>query len=75
MKIYGYSCDDKTETLLELSNVGICFENIEEAQKFADFANECVGEMKSLGEEYDHIHFAGGETPDITIERLVNDES
>ena len=75
MKLYGYANGDSTETLLELDTVAICFQNPEDARKFADFANGCAEKMTDMGDDYDHVHFAGGQTPDITIERLLNANS
>ena len=72
MKLYGYANGDNADTLLELNNVAICFQHPEDARKFADFANACADEMTAMGDDYDHVHFAGGETPDITIERLLD---
>mgnify|MGYP003644519313 CR=1 FL=1 len=70
VKIYGYAKGDSSETLLELDEVSICLEDAEAASKFADFAKACADEMAALGDDYDHVHFAGGETPDIIIARL-----
>lgn len=72
MKLYGYANGDESETLLELDTVSICFQSYEEAGKFADFADACAKEMIVMGDDYDHVHYAGGETPDITIERLLD---
>ncbi len=72
MKLYGYANGDDSEALLELESVSICFQGPEAARKFADFANACANEMKAMGDNYDHVHFAGGERSDITIERLLD---
>ena len=72
MKLYGYAKGDNIEELLEFDQVSICFQNAETARKFADFAVTCADEMAAKGDDYDHVHFAGGETPDITIERLLS---
>ena len=72
MKLYGYANGDDSETLLELDAVSICFQSPEDVRKFADFANACADEMAAMGDDYDHVHFAGGETPDITIAKLLD---
>jgi len=72
LKLYGYANADGNDKLLEMKSVAICFQSPEGARKFADFVNACAEEMKALGTDYDHVHFAGGDIPDITIERLVD---
>ena len=75
MKLYGYANGDNADTLLELNNVAICFQHPEDARKFANFAMACADKMTAMGDAYDHVHFGGGETPDITIEQLVGSNS
>ncbi len=72
MKLYGYS-SGKDDRLEEIKSVSLCFESHVEAQKFADFANECAKKMKDWGDDYDHEHFAGGELADIVISRLATE--
>ncbi|MEL6563924.1 MAG: hypothetical protein AAFQ59_05735 [Pseudomonadota bacterium] len=72
MKLYGYANGDVSQKVLELDSVAICFESPEEARGFAKFAQSCAEDMRRSGDDYDHEHFAGGEVPDITIERLLD---
>jgi len=58
---------------VELDGVAICFHTAEEAMKFAEFALFCAKDMKRHGDDWDHEHFAGGEVPDITINRLYDE--
>jgi hypothetical protein len=58
--------------------VSVCFDNPEEAERFADFAIQCTSDMKAMGDSYDHEHlidfddkqFPYGK-PDIVIARLL----
>lgn len=71
MKLFGFASDNEHNSIIEMKVVAICFESPEHAQKFATFAKECAEKMLVLGDDYNHEHFAGGQHPDITIERLV----
>ncbi|WP_372572457.1 hypothetical protein [Ruegeria jejuensis] len=77
MKIYGYENGDDSGKLLDLSEVSICFESSEEAERFADFAVRCANNMKAMGNGYDHEHLIDfdekqfpSSKPDIVIARL-----
>ncbi len=72
MKLYG-CLSGKDDQLEKIKSVSLCFESHAEAQKFADFADECAKKMKAWGEDYDHEHFAGGELADIVIARLATE--
>lgn len=73
MKLYGHADGIKTETSLELNGVAICFHTANEAMRFAEFALSCAKEMELHGDDWDHEHFDGGKVPDITINRLYNE--
>ena len=70
MKLYGHSKSISDDTSVELDGVVICFHPAEEAIKVAEFALSCAEDLKRHGDDWDHEHFADGEVPDITINRL-----
>jgi hypothetical protein len=75
MKLLGYAKTKDGDISLELENASICFQGPDDAQKFAEFAAACATEFQAMSDDYDHVHFAGGETPDIIISRLLDSDS
>ena len=60
------------DRMVELNTVAICFRDQSDAQEFAEFAQFCSDKMRELGGDYSHEHLAGGQEPDVTIERLLD---
>lgn len=68
LKLYSRVNDE----LIELESVALCFRGVEDAERFAAFALDCCRVMREMGDDFSHEHYAGGEVPDVTIERLID---
>jgi len=69
LTLFGFAEDDKDDAGFEMKSVVICRLSHEDAKVFENFASACAEEMMAFGADCDQTGFAGGEVPDVTIDR------